>query len=195
MKFHAHFSPHMQTSKGDVVIKQIRTHLLNDLSEECKCIQTSDTIISQEKLECQTSKTNVHYSGEILRWTSSVYPIHQLAQFIDSWRPFIIIEGADVNFDTVPNFQFTFNVTNSQTIMVSEDIGSGWGANIDNITEELGSGDEMVVIDEANSTDRNPGQNKTFNTLTDGTQGVHVVRSIVSLITGVSVLLNFVCFI
>ena len=128
-------------------MKTITTQLLNDLNNDCKCIETPDGVISRQKLDCATTKV-INYSGEILNWGSDTYSIQKLAYFIDSWRALIDIKASDLDlnfFSQDDSFKITFNVTDSQTIIVSE-AGSGMSFgnnNIDDITE--GSGDFMVT--------------------------------------------------
>lgn len=81
----------------------------------------------------------VRYTGQISDWSSPKYTVEQLSKFINSWRAVI-----EVDFNEI--VKFSFNITNSHTIV--EELGSGDGGP----DPEDGSG-EIVTIEDSISGD------------------------------------------
>lgn len=113
------------------MLNGIKTKLLADLQEECKCLGNLNNVISKDKLECDTLPV-IKYSGEIPNWSSTTYNVQKLAQFLSSWSTVVQVDGSVFGIPQM-DFKFLFNVTDAQSIIVSE---------IDGIDEADGSGDE-----------------------------------------------------
>ena len=110
------------------------------LQEDCKC-QPPTSLVDNDKLECVTdSGSLVRYSGQISYWSSVTYSVKQLAEFIESWRASIQVEGKDGGFTfNKLDFKFTFNITSSQV----DYGGSGDGAGVEVV--EFGSADITTI--------------------------------------------------
>ena len=187
----------MKESRKEVVVKKIRTQLLGDLNRECTCVETLDNVVHQEKMECKSSIV-IYYSGRFLHWSSSAFTVHHLAQFLESWRPMIIVEASAVGFGLVPNYTFTFNVTKSQSITVMEEVGSGeiLVDDLDNLGSGEGVTEEMTKgNDKKDENDKNIVEVAGIGSNISAGLRVHAVGSVIvtTLFAGIVTLTSFSC--